>query len=377
MSITNLTNDENAKFLKSESVESGISLNNPGSMGQYNKSLHYNLEDGETERPSVGEINTHGFEPFLNNVSALRKISSEIVSEVLEKAENQLNDMSHKPSELNANALLPNINGSGNGDSNLYVNYKPPLENNDKEIHLNDVLDKMYSSEDFAKKIEFEMNKFDPTYDVDPDTVCGIGCFKPQWLQPWATARVYLVLYCMIGILSGSYYSYLIGTMSTLEKRFSFKSKISGIIMTVDEITPLFLGVLVGYFGGRAHRPRVVAFGMLMSSICCFVSALPYFIYGAAKHLNVKSFRNDTGLEMCDSDVGEENCDSDDKPPTMAPILILMFGSFLKGFGNLAYYAVGLAYMDDNSKQKNTPMYLGECVFYVIDIISTIISTFY
>ncbi|KAG8187153.1 hypothetical protein JTE90_020031 [Oedothorax gibbosus] len=28
------------------------------------------------------------------------------------------------------------------------------------------------------------------------------------------------------------------------------------------------------------------------------------------------------------------------------------------GFGNLAYYAVGLAYMDDNAKKKNTPIYL-------------------
>lgn len=327
------------------------------------------------------------------SIEHLRRLSSEIVSRVLDSAENQLkdileesqkstintNELAFYSSEPEKNIIIAQLNdhfqNSGTNSSNMTENNcskELNISNSEqannkpiKEINLKDVLSKTYDSQDFMKKIETEMNKFDPELDVDPDTICGIGSFKPQWLQPWATAKVYLVLYSIIGILSGSYYSYLIGSISTLEKRFAFKSKVSGSIMMIDEITPLLLGILIGYFGGRTHRPRMVAFGMLLSSLCCFVTALPYFIYGAATHLNSVSFENTPAFERCESTARSEDCDADDRPPTLAAILFLMLGSFLKGFGNLAYYAVGLAYMDDNAKKRNTPMYFGKLTILI------------
>ncbi|XP_015911098.2 solute carrier organic anion transporter family member 74D [Parasteatoda tepidariorum] len=194
--------------------------------------------------------------------------------------------------------------------------------------------------------------------EIDFDTQCGFGPFKPQCIQSYATANVYVILYSIIGILHGSYYTYLVGVLTTLEKRFEFKSKTSGFIMMLDELTPLFLGVLVGHFGGRAHRPRLLSFGMFLSAFCCFASALPYFLYGTATHLSsIGSVHNNTSTEMCNGDVRMEHCDEDDRPPTLTAILLLMLGSFLKGFGNLAYYAIGLAYLDDNAKKRNTPLY--------------------
>lgn len=191
------------------------------------------------------------------------------------------------------------------------------------------------------------------------DTICGMGIFRPRWLQPYATVKVYVILYSIIGILHGSYYSYLIGTLSTLEKRFAFKSRISGVIMITDEITPLLLGVFIGYYAGKANRPRMISFGMLLSALCCFASCLPYFIYGPVQHLTLANVENDTGSEFCESGVSG-SCSYDDRPPTLSAVLILMLGSFFKGFGNLSYYAIGLAYLDDNSDKKSTPIYLGK-----------------
>ncbi|XP_055948598.1 solute carrier organic anion transporter family member 6C1-like [Argiope bruennichi] len=323
----------------------------------------------------------------------IRRLSVEIVNKVLDTAGNQLRDILNEKRKSNADANnleerspdLEIVSFSDDGtvkaskseavkvsldkdNTNLSVNeggssqlseqseLKQKLNN---EIQLKEVLAKTYDFNDFQKKIEVEMNKFDPKYDVDPDIVCGIGCFKPRWIQPWATSRVYLILYSIIGILSGSYYSYLIGAMSTLEKRFAFKSKTSGFVMMLDEITPLLLGIFIGYFGGKSHRPRMVGLGMLLSSICCFISALPYFIYGPATHLSLgySTVDNEKKLELCNVEEREGFCDDEDRLPTLTPVLLLMLGSFLKGFGNLAYYAVGLAYMDDNAKKKNTPMY--------------------
>ena len=206
---------------------------------------------------------------------------------------------------------------------------------------------------------ETKNNEKQKLEDYDESTTCGIGIFKPRWLQRFATAKVYVVLYSVIGILHGSYYSYLIGTLSTLEKRFAFKSKTSGTIMITDEITPLLLGMIVGYYATKAHRPRIVALGMILSAGCCFVTSLPYFIYGPAQNLVFSVKKSDAGPEHCDPNIEAELCDPD-RPQNLLAVICLMFGSFLKGFGNLAYYAIGLVYLDDNSDKQSSPIYFGK-----------------
>lgn len=227
---------------------------------------------------------------------------------------------------------------------------------------------KTFSSESFMDTNDLwetfppiENSKLTNVEEMDPDTVCGIGIFKPRWLQRWATSKTFLVFFSIVGVLQGSYYTYLIGIMTTLEKRYAFESKVSGTVMMVDEITPLFFGVLIGYFGGKTHRPRVVAFGMFISALCCFISSLPYFMYGSSKHLALDPLKNTTDTSYCDRNNHRVNhCGVDDRPPTMTAVTCLLIGSFMKGFGSLAYYAVGMSYMDDTTKKTNTPIYLGE-----------------
>lgn len=212
------------------------------------------------------------------------------------------------------------------------------------------------------KDICKEKHSMDITGNViyDDNTLCGFCNFRPQWMQTWATAKVYVFLYSVIGILHGAYYSSLIGSLSTLENRFAFESKISGVIMIVDEIIPSFFGLFIGYYAGNAHRPRMVAIGMLLSAACCFTTALPYFIYGPVKHLTVLNLNNETEPTFCGTAMKSRGCELNDRPPTLPAVLLLLLGSFLKGFGNIAYYAIGLAYMDDNSKKESTPIYLGK-----------------
>ncbi|CAL1277915.1 unnamed protein product [Larinioides sclopetarius] len=229
------------------------------------------------------------------------------------------------------------------------------------EVFLDVPLKDTQSSEDslnnLGKSTDCVLKDANSNCDVDPDTLCGIGSFKPQWLQPWATPRVFLFLYSLLGVISGTYYAYRVGAISTLEKRFSFNSRISGTIMMVDEVTPVFMGALIGYFGGMAHRPRMFAIGMLLSALCCFVSALPYFIYGPSQQLSSLNIKNDTEVELCESKITKESCLAEDRPPTIAAIVMLMIAGFLKGFGNLSYHAVGLSFLDDTAKKKNASLY--------------------
>ena len=194
---------------------------------------------------------------------------------------------------------------------------------------------------------------------VDKSIVCGLEFFRASWFQPYATVKVYLFFYSIIGILHGSYFSYLAGTISTLEKRFAFKSKISGVIFFMDEIIPLLLGTIAGYYATKAHQPRLVALGMMFSAMCCFVASLPYFIYGPVQNLLFNDTISDTGPEQCELNLKRVPCDQG-RPQNLNSVICLMFGTFLKGFGSLAYYAIGLSYLDDNSDKQSTPIYLGK-----------------
>lgn len=60
------------------------------------------------------------------------------------------------------------------------------------------------------------------------DTVCGIGFFKPKWLQVFASKKVYVIMYGILGFNQLMLSSYSNGTLTTMEKRFKFSSQMSG-----------------------------------------------------------------------------------------------------------------------------------------------------
>ena len=59
------------------------------------------------------------------------------------------------------------------------------------------------------------------------DFSCGLGNWRPKWLQNYATARFFIINFAIVGILQGAFFTYLVGIMTTLEKRYSFDTKVN------------------------------------------------------------------------------------------------------------------------------------------------------
>lgn len=53
--------------------------------------------------------------------------------------------------------------------------------------------------------------------------------------------------------------------------------------MTGNEISQIVFSLLVAYFGGKGHRPRWIASGVLVSAVACFVLASPHLFYGSGQ----------------------------------------------------------------------------------------------
>ncbi|GIY04306.1 uncharacterized protein CEXT_697641 [Caerostris extrusa] len=159
----------------------------------------------------------------------------------------------------------------------------------------------------------------------DEDTLCGIGSFHPTWLQKFSTPKIFFVNNCILAVFQGAIFSYFVGCLSTIEKRYAFETKVSGIILMAEDVCPIVLGVFLGYFG--EFNPETL------------------------------KLLNRTEYESCDAKEEDDFCE---KSPTNTAVSIFFFGVFLKGFSSLAFYTLSTSYMDDIVKKKHSPVYLGK-----------------
>ena len=82
-----------------------------------------------------------------------------------------------------------------------------------------------------------DASKQDP--DEDQLTSCGMGAWRPRWLQSFANPIAFLVNICVVGIVQGVASALFYSTANTLEKRYAYDSKITGIILIADNIANL------------------------------------------------------------------------------------------------------------------------------------------
>lgn len=54
----------------------------------------------------------------------------------------------------------------------------------------------------------------------------------------------------------------------------------SGILLSGNECSQIMLSLLLTYFGGQGHRPRLVSMGVVCSGISSLLIVIPHFVYG-------------------------------------------------------------------------------------------------
>lgn len=201
----------------------------------------------------------------------------------------------------------------------------------------------------------------------DSDYLCGVGSYRPDWLQRFATSKYYALVFGLLGIFQGAYRTYLVGTLSTVERRFSLSSRATGIIMIADDISPIIANILMIMCLRRTSKPNWVSGGMLFSLAGAVSSLLPYLVYGPGRHLLLdvpKASGVATGtMQFCgtsDEEAAAASCEaSKEDASSLGPLIFVFMGNFLNGLGGAAYYVIGTTYMDDNVKKKNSAVYFG------------------
>ncbi|XP_012272925.1 solute carrier organic anion transporter family member 3A1 isoform X2 [Orussus abietinus] len=237
----------------------------------------------------------------------------------------------------------------------------------------------------------------------EADVSCGWGPCRPHWLQYFATKQAFLVIFCVTWVLQGMYYTYFVSVITTIEKLFQIQSKTTGIIMSATEIGQIGSSLLLTYYGGQGHRPKWIAWGMILFAVSSFTCSMPHFIFGEQLiHQNELLFsgvgpgvdengRNTTDpvpANLCKYQDRPENMTSDPNGWLLATtsshaqgdstaycegeflkeqriqskittvVLAIFFVSLLGvGMGQTAVYTLGIPYIDDNVASRESPLY--------------------
>ncbi|XP_042323632.1 solute carrier organic anion transporter family member 1B1-like [Sceloporus undulatus] len=155
-------------------------------------------------------------------------------------------------------------------------------------------------------------------------------------------------------------------SFTQLERRFGISSSTAGFMDGGFEMGNLLVIAFVSYFGAKFHRPKVIALGCFVMSLGSVLTAMPHFFMGY--------YRYDTSPRTPDNSSSSVSpclanqttlglqrrpgSDCDETVTSYAWIFVLL-GNLLRGIGETPITPLGISYLDDFSREEDTPFYVG------------------
>ena len=211
----------------------------------------------------------------------------------------------------------------------------------------------------------------------DNDFSCGIFNWHPKCMQHFANKKCFLALFCLTSVLQGIYYTYFVSVLTTIEKLYQVQSRTTGIIMSSTEIGQISGALLLTYYGGKGHRPRWIATGMLVFAFAALLCSTPHYLFGSqpasTQQQQQQLFAKEQSLinlpmnTMCtiDNSTAELFCNQQSDVVVQQSrvnnfVLAIFFMSLLMiGLGTTTVNTLGIPYIDDNVAPKESPLYFG------------------
>ncbi|XP_051170815.1 solute carrier organic anion transporter family member 2A1-like isoform X2 [Leptopilina boulardi] len=213
-----------------------------------------------------------------------------------------------------------------------------------------------------------------PAHPISEQSIdCGCSQVRCPKLERFATRCVFVSLLCWLGLLQAAAHSYLYVTSSTIARRFQIDPYWMDWILTVSEITPFFLGLIIAYWGDRIHR---ISWLGGVTFIQCLGFTLIIMPEWDTHFRVIEQATNNTHMSLY-ADASQELCSSassriifEDEQIQNGVIPIQIFVQILNGVANIGYYAFGISYLDDNTKKIHISSFLG--IIVAIKIIGTL-----
>ncbi|XP_018401297.1 PREDICTED: solute carrier organic anion transporter family member 1A5 [Cyphomyrmex costatus] len=196
-----------------------------------------------------------------------------------------------------------------------------------------------------------------PSQSID----CGCGQMQCPKLAKFATRKLFVGLICWVGMVQAASYAYFHVTGSTIARRFQIDPYIMDWILVTAELTPIILGLLVAYWGDKIHRASWIGALVLLQSVShlfLIISHLTHRVRVIEETQNVThmSLYADDSPELCTPELSRIILEEE---PCYVTMIIIILVLIVSGMANVTYYALGISYLDDNTKRKHMTDFIG------------------
>ncbi|XP_068131256.1 solute carrier organic anion transporter family member 3A1 [Hyperolius riggenbachi] len=188
---------------------------------------------------------------------------------------------------------------------------------------------------------------------------------KKKKVSCFLNIKIFLVSECALMLAQGTVGAYLVSVLTTLERRFNLQSADVGVIASSFEIGNLALILFVSYFGARGHRPRLIGCGGIVMALGAFLSALPEFLTHQYEYESGEIRWGAEGRDVCavngssTEDLPEPEIICRNTTTTNMMYLLLIGAQVLLGIGATPVQPLGVAYIDDHVRRKDSSLYIG------------------
>ncbi|PAV55622.1 hypothetical protein WR25_09946 [Diploscapter pachys] len=215
--------------------------------------------------------------------------------------------------------------------------------------------------------IEQEMNV------LQEESLCGIGKWRPAWLQFLGNRKWMIILLCYYCMIQGMIVNGLVpSSISSIERRFKLSTSSMGRIVQFYDFAFVLFCIPVSYFGGRHSKPAVLAGGLCLIALGSFVFSSPHLLSGSysASHANhthgtcsaisISNSSLPNASPLIRRDCNEEQISQ--QPGSFRYMFLFCLAHFLHGIGATPLFTIGVSYIDENVGPALSSLFVG--IFY-------------
>ena len=205
------------------------------------------------------------------------------------------------------------------------------------------------------------------------DTQCGLGSWRPSWLQPCANVRAFTATLAFWSLFGNMNFTYYTAVITQIERDYGLSSSMSGFIKNVDNIGYMLTVVLFSHFFRYGNKPRLFAAATVLSSTAIFIFATPHFFFSSGNippptgNYSVNETSKPTLTEFCasrDDEPAKNFCGGlgTAKAFNAGAFGIFILSELLQGIGQSPKFTLSMTYLDDNAK-NSSPKYFGMSIY--------------
>ncbi|XP_031618934.1 solute carrier organic anion transporter family member 74D isoform X2 [Contarinia nasturtii] len=200
-------------------------------------------------------------------------------------------------------------------------------------------------------------------HNVDENSVdCGIQvlkcCDTPRWRQ-MGTTKTFLTVLILLAIVQGICEKFISISANQAALEHDYNPDIIEWLLVSNGIIQGIFSIFIAYWGNRIHKITWLCGMVVFQSITCLLIIFPTLAHNDSTATSSMVNIHSVELKCTNSIELTANLSIEPVPQAITTLIGLFLLQIGISYGFIAFYTLGLTYLDDNAIEHNSPALIG------------------